>query len=64
MNGQDSTVARGIMTKNGQSLCSGDVRTISWYNAPKKIWRSSNVGKMAPPPPPELSGGGGTNLVV
>ena len=27
------------------------MRTLSWYNAPKKIWRSSDVGKLAPPPP-------------
>ena len=39
--------------KWSEPLCSGDVRTISWYNTPKKIWRSSDVGKITPPPPPE-----------
>ena len=38
-------------SKLPEPLCSGDESTISWYNAPKKIWKPSDVRKVAPPPP-------------
>ena len=44
--------------KWSEPLCSGDVRTISWYNAPKKFGGRPMSGRWRRhPPPPPLSKG-------